>query len=232
LVVGAYLIMHCDRDLEATMKCLSPFLQDTISFRNVTRQHEPGFELRVEDCLGGILRAKRIGWVDFGPDGFDAVEYKLLDSPLNGDLHEVVPGKLVLMQGPRDLPCGAIWQDTKREDGGFAHRDFSVAHYAGILTQLDIMAVVRCSVPVYDRIGFEEVGIAVVDLCWEDGAPPPIDTVAKFLAVAERLPGAIAVHCGSGRGRSGTLAALYMMKHHGFTAREAMGWLRVVRPGR
>jgi cell division cycle 14 len=41
----------------------------------------------------------------------------------------------------------------------------------------------------------------------------------------------VAVHCGSGRGRSGTLVALYLMKHHGFTAREAIAWLRIVRPG-
>jgi cell division cycle 14 len=232
LVLGAYMIMRCDQNLHETMKCLAPLLPGTISYKNVTRQQDSIFELRVEDCLSGMVRAKKVGWVDFGPCGFDADEYKHLDNPLNGDLHEVVPGKLVLMQGPRDLPGGALWQDTKRADGSFAHRDFSVAHYADILVQLDVQAVVRCSVPVYDSKGFEAAGIAVVDLCWEEGASPPIDVVAKFLAVAERLPGAIAVHCGSGRGRSGTLAALYMMKHHGFTAREAMGWLRIVRPGR
>ena len=234
LAVGAYMNMHCEKDLQATMLCLAPLLKDTKSNNVVPRQNEliPNIQLRVEDCLGGMIRAKGIGWVDFGPDGFDADEYKQLDSPLNGDLHEVVPGKLVLMRGPRDLPGGALWQDTKRADGGFASRDFSAAHYADILPQLDVRAVVRCSVPVYDRRGFEAAGIAVVDLCWEDGAPPPVDVVAKFLAVAERLPGAIAVHCGSGRGRCGTLAALLLMKHHGFTAREAMGWLQLVRPGR
>ncbi len=39
------------------------------------------------------------------------------------------------------------------------------------------------------------------------------------------------MHCKAGLGCTGTLIALYMMKHHGFAVREAMGWLRIVRPG-
>ena len=35
----------------------------------------------------------------------------------------------------------------------------------------------------------------------------------------------------AGLGRTGTLIGLYMMKHFGFTARETLGWLRIVRPG-
>jgi cell division cycle 14 len=95
-----------------------------------------------------------------------------------------------------------------------------------------VQAVVQCSTPSYDNRGFEEAGIAVVDLCCEDDSPPPVDVISKFIAIAERLPGAIAVHGGAGAGWSGTLAALYMMKHHGFSAREAAGWLQIVRPGR
>ena len=58
------------------------------------------------------------------------------------------------------------------------HRDFSPAHYAEILAQVDVQAVVRCNAPLYNRMGFEAAGIAVVDLCCEDGAPPPIDVIA------------------------------------------------------
>ena len=91
--------------------------------------------------------------------------------------------------------------------------------------------VVRCNAAQYDRRGLEDAGIVVVDLAYEDAAAPPVHIVAKFLAVAEAVPGAVGVPGPTGRGRAGTLIALYMMKHHGFTAREAMGWLRIMRPG-
>ena len=216
------------------MSCLEQVLSNNAdTYNQTTSKIRIGVNLRLQDCIRALHRAKHIGWVDFthGPNRFDNVEYRQLDNPLNADMHVVVPGKLILMCGPHDLPGGALWRDIPTEDGRFGRREFSPEHYADILEQFDVQAVVRCSAPAYDRKGFEAAGIAVVDLCCEDDAPPPIDVVSKFLAVVERLPGAVAVHCGSGRGRSGTLAALYLMKHHDFTAREAMGWLRIVRPG-
>ena len=231
-LLGAYIFTKQEKDLESTMLFLQPLLSNHSYYRYASN-NKNGVHLRLQDCIGALHRAKHIGWVDFthGPNRFDNVEYRQLDNPLNADMHVVVPGKLILMCGPHDLPGGALWRDIPTEDGRFGRREFSPEHYADILEQFDVQAVVRCSAPAYDRKGFEAAGIAVVDLCCEDDAPPPIDVVSKFLAVVERLPGAVAVHCGSGRGRSGTLAALYLMKHHDFTAREAMGWLRIVRPG-
>ena len=226
-LLGAYMLIFLEQDLPTIFMSLQHLLNKTIPFKNVSRGAS-NFGLQVQDCLAGLHKAKLLGWID----RFDPAEYTHLDSPLNANLHEVVPGKFLVMRGPRDLPGGALWRDRARDDGGFSHRDFSPAHYVDILSQFDVQAVVRLSAPQYDRAGFEARGIAVVDLCVEDGAPPPVDVVAKFLAVAERLPGVLAVHCGSGLGRSGTLVALYLMKHHAFAAREAMGWLRIVRPGR
>jgi cell division cycle 14 len=43
--------------------------------------------------------------------------------------------------------------------------------------------------------------------------------------------GALAVHCKAGLGRTGVLICAYMIKHHGFTAEEAIGYIRICRPG-
>ena len=225
------MLLKLDCALEAVVDAFEGVMDMLEGYCDVSPKNHNSFRLSVQDCWGGLLKAKVLRWVDFGPDGFDLEEYSTFDNPLNADLHEIVPGKFVAMRGPISVDGGRRWHDVMRSDGGFSHRVFSPAHYAEILQQFDVQAVVRLNAPQYDKQDFVSAGIAVADLFFEDCTSPPVDVVAKFLALAEALPGALAVHCKAGLGRTGTLIALYMMKHHGFSAREAMGWLRIVRPG-
>lgn len=55
--------------------------------------------------------------------------------------------------------------------------------------------------------------------------------VKKFLAAAESEENGIAIHCKAGLGRTGSLIALYWMKHYGFPAAAFIGWIRICRPG-
>ena len=74
-------------------------------------------------------------------------------------------------------------------------------------------------------------GVKHLDLYFLDGSTPPDDIVEKFLDAVEKEKGAVAVHCKAGLGRTGSLIALYCMKHFGFPPAPFIGWIRIARPG-
>ena len=91
--------------------------------------------------------------------------------------------------------------------------------------------VIRLNEPKYDKAKFTRNGINHTDLFFIDGSTPPDAIVNQFLRVSEQEPGAIAIHCKAGLGRTGTLIGIYAMKHFKFPAAYFIGWIRIVRPG-
>ncbi len=82
------------------------------------------------------------------------------------------------------------------------------------------------------RASFQEAGFRAEDARIERLAPPPLDAVRRFFRACDADgDGAVAAHCRTGRGRTAVVAALWLMREHGFTALEATVWLRLVRPG-
>ncbi|KAL3287909.1 hypothetical protein HHI36_002367 [Cryptolaemus montrouzieri] len=78
---------------------------------------------------------------------------------------------------------------------------------------------------------FSNAGIAHFDLIYPDGSTPSKDILLKFFQIAETAPAAIAVHCKAGLGRTGSLIGAYIIKHYKMTAKEAIAWMRICRPG-
>ena len=86
----------------------------------------------------------------------------------------------------------------------------------------------------YEHSAFENKGIEVYDMEYPDGSNPPDDIIVEFIELCEQEISrgkAVAVHCRAGLGRTGTLIGLYMMHKHDFTAKQAIAWLRLCRPG-
>ena len=72
----------------------------------------------------------------------------------------------------------------------------------------------------YKPSAFTKGGFRHFDLFFVDGSCPSSDIVLRFLDIVESESGGVAVHCKAGLGRTGVLICCYMMKHHGFTAKE------------
>jgi hypothetical protein len=138
----------------------------------------------------------------------------------HGDLSWVVPGKLLAFSGPQPAPKVV-----------YGYRAHVPEDYHAYFAAKGVTRVVRLNRALYDGSRFESGGFAMTELYFPDGTCPPQPLLAQFLAIAEREPGALAIHCKAGLGRTGVLICAYLIKHHGFTAEEAIGYIRVVRPG-
>jgi hypothetical protein len=106
-LVGAYLMLKQKktvREVLETFKSLDISLVE--SYRDATYSN-PDFDLSLDDCWRGLQKGMQDGWVQYpanSPEQWGDInidEYDHYENPLNGDLHEVVPGKFVAFKGPK-----------------------------------------------------------------------------------------------------------------------------------
>eukprot|EP00928_Gymnodinium_smaydae_P026016 TRINITY_DN20545_c0_g2_i1.p1 TRINITY_DN20545_c0_g2~~TRINITY_DN20545_c0_g2_i1.p1 ORF type:complete len:429 (-),score=69.74 TRINITY_DN20545_c0_g2_i1:134-1420(-) len=199
---------------------LKPFLAAGINFkpfRDASMRND-GFGLTISDCLRGMEKAIKLGWFDW--HSFDIDTYERYENFDYCGVNWIIPNKLMAFAGPHESrvsACGA--------------RAFVPQDYVEIFNEADISLVIRLNEQEYDPNEFMSHGIDHLDLVFPDGTCPSPDTVSAFIDAVDATPGAVAVHCKAGLGRTGTLIALYAMKYFGFSAREFIGWSRMCRPG-
>ena len=177
------------------------------------------FNLTILDTLKGLHKARELKFFDF--EHFNIEEYEHYEQVENGDLNWYVDGKFLAFAGPH----------AEREFGPGGYYTHRPEDYVPYFKRKNVSLVVRLNKPYYDAKKFTNNGIDHMELYFLDGSNPPDHILHKFIAKCEETPGAVAVHCKAGLGRTGTCIAAYIMKHYRVTAEEIIGWMRITRPG-
>ncbi|KAI5645949.1 dual specificity phosphatase, catalytic domain-containing protein [Phthorimaea operculella] len=217
-LIGSYQIIYLNTSPAAAYKQLTDGSEwSLLNFRDASGG-PPLFDISLLDVLHGIKVAHDARFFDF--EHFDADEYLFYEKVENGDLNWIIPGKMLAFSGPHH-----------RSGLNRGYPLHSPEHYHEYFRRHNVTTIVRLNKKSYDARQFTSHGFEHRELFFVDGSVPTDLIVNRFIRISEAAKGAVAVHCKAGLGRTGTLIACYMMKHHGFTAREAIAWLRVCRPG-
>lgn len=172
----------------------------------------------------------------------------------NGDISWVVPWRLAAFASPNDVE-----EDRERQqpphhmhctaDGELPSLSKSAEYYGNVFgDHRGFYGCVHTVVQLNDNVAYSTApfvrrGMKHEKLLFEDGSFPKEAMVARFFNVYDAVPAvappgrterprtALALHCMAGLGRTGTLIALVLMRDFGFTAKWAIAWCRLCRPG-
>lgn len=167
------------------------------------------YTLGVLDILKALTRAVALGW--YNNSTFDVMQYEKL---AKRDISRICP-KVLLFSDPGRKRGDEDWDDL-----------------TDLLKKNGVTLVIRANCESkYSPRQFQERDMRFLDCRFEARQTPCDETVKLFLSALAEEQGAVGIHCQTGRNRSGTLTALWMMREHKWSPNEAMAWIRLVKPG-
>ncbi|KAK9464401.1 dual specificity protein phosphatase [Lipomyces arxii] len=180
------------------------------------------FTLSIQDVVYGVWKAKDRELLDMRE--FNIEEYEKFEKVEMGDFN-VIPSHFVAFASP---------QYNVSAEGTPRKLPTPVRNVVEFFVENNVAMVVRLNSPLYDKSIFEDRGIQHIDMIFEDGTCPEMETVRRFIGVCIEVINKgkmIAVHCKAGLGRTGCLIGAYLIYAYAFTANEVIAYMRFIRPG-
>jgi hypothetical protein len=134
LLLGSYLILHENEapvDVWNYLCCFEPHLELYRSSHALSSGED--FGLGLIDCWLALARSLNLGWIEM----YDVAEYIHYDNPLEGDMHWIIPDKLLAFRCPRHVAAPKTYVDID----GF--RYFSPQFYVEPFLDMNIGTIVR-----------------------------------------------------------------------------------------
>ncbi|KAI3641762.1 hypothetical protein MIR68_000206 [Amoeboaphelidium protococcarum] len=160
-----------------------------------------------------------------------------------------------LMRYHEDVAAGRVipLRPVNRRYHPMINLDYIVRYYR----ENNVKGLIRLNNPLYDRQRVIDGGVSHYELFFPDGSVPSDEIVRQFLEICDQtlpynllkhpyagplygssqkayhagLRGSLAIHCKAGLGRTGSLICCWMIRTLGWTAKDCISWIRVMRPG-
>ena len=229
-LLGSYLVLKENLSPAEAWVCLNtyhPLVDNTESSKDAGASDFPKPEQEIFDSWAALALSNQLGWIR----SFDLAEVLHYNRPFEGDLHWIVPDKLLAMRCPTIMPSpDVLYFDIE------TRRYFSPEFYVEPFQDMNVGCVVSLNdyeVSSYTPTVFENVGLRCVALDFEEeAARPPIHTILDFLEEMDQAgDSAVVVHCRTGLIQTAVMIIVYLMREFGFSAATAVAWLRLTRPG-
>jgi len=208
-LLGVYLVLHRNQEPQTVMGLFEILTKHILFYVDASKPPCTTFTLSLFDCWSALQKAKQHKFIDLSK--FNCKEYEHWEKPENGDLNWIIPKKLLAFASPDSITPPSFYIPYFKANG--------------------VTTIIRLNSEFYSSTDFTQKGFEHFDLVFPDGHAPSLLIVAAFLDIVKRPNAVVAVHCKKGLGRTGTLNACYIMKYYNFTAKEAIAYIRIMRPG-